>query len=132
MAVDGQVKLRKLDKYGKDKDKNGNPYLTGVTITKEQAADQIAEINALIEKNRLRTFEEQLAEDERQWNIRYQLARQYGEDIAKAQFPDLKGESYYDELIKKYNPLNDQYNAGIKLSDVDLKKWEALKRYLIH
>lgn len=121
------VKVRKTDKYGKEKE-------TGETVSIAYAVKQVEELEkakAEAEKKIQRlSFDEQLAEDERQWNIRYQIAKQYGEDIAKAQFPNLKGDSYFDDLNKQFKPLNDQYNAGVTLSDADLKKWETLKKII--
>lgn len=120
------VKVRKTDKYGKEKE-------TGETVTIAEAKKQVEDLEkakAEAEKKiRNLSFDEQLAETERQWNIRYQIAKQYGEDIAKAQFPNL-GDSYFDELNKQFKPLDDQYKSGATLSDADLKKWETLKKII--
>ena len=90
-------------------------------------AKELAEAEKKIQ---IQSFQDQISEEERQWNLRYQIARQYGDDVAKAQFPDLKGDSYFDELNKKFRPLNDKYLSGAKLSDEDLEKWEILKNKL--
>lgn len=117
VAVNGKVKLRRLDKYGNDKDNNGNPLLTGKIVSEKEAYKLQDEINELIKKLQRKSFDEQLAEEERQWNIRYKLAKEYGEEIAKAQFPDLKGDSYFDSIKKQYDDLSNK----IELSKTDKK-----------
>ena len=127
LTGEGMVKVRKTDKYGKE-------YETGEVVSRDfalKAAADLEKAKAEAEKKIQRlSFDEQLAEDERQWNIRYQIAKQYGEDIAKAQFPNLKGDSYFDELNKQFKPLDDRYKSGAILSDADLKKWETLKKII--
>ncbi|QDZ63221.1 hypothetical protein EVD20_12060 [Elizabethkingia bruuniana] len=53
VAVNGMVKLRKLDMYGKDKDKSGNPYYTGEVVSVDEAKKQIQDINKKSENFRL-------------------------------------------------------------------------------
>ncbi|RZJ38203.1 MAG: hypothetical protein EOO18_03945, partial [Chryseobacterium sp.] len=129
-AVDGQVKLRKLDKYGNDKDKKGNPYLTGEIISTNEAENRVKEINAMIKKMQTKSFDEELAEMERQWKIRYQLTEHYGEETAKAMFPDLKGDSYYSEINNLFKNLDGKYKSGITLTDEELTNWSKLKGIL--
>ncbi|WP_454060166.1 tape measure protein [Elizabethkingia ursingii] len=126
----GMVRLRKLDKFGHDKDKNGNPYFTGQTVTKEEAKKQLQDINNALEEKRreiqVKSFDEEMAETERQWNIRYQLANKYGEEVAKAQFPNLKGVSYFDEIEKRIREFEEKSSKGFKLTDKELQNWGKL------
>ena len=121
------VKVRKTDKYGKEKE-------TGETVSIAYAVKQVEDLERAkaeaLKKIQKLSFDEQLAETERQWNVRYQIAKQYGEEVAKAQFPNLKGDSYFDELNKQFKPLDDRYKSGAILSDADLKKWETLKKII--
>ncbi|MDV3585517.1 hypothetical protein CMU68_09965 [Elizabethkingia anophelis] len=126
----GMVRLRKLDKFGHDKDKDGNPYYTGQTVTKEEAKKQLQDINNALEEKRreiqVKSFDDEMSETERQWNVRYQLASKYGEEVAKAQFPNLKGVSYFDEIEKRIREFEDKTSKGFKLSDKELQSWAKL------
>lgn len=126
----GMVRLRKLDQFGHDKDKNGNPYFTGQTVTKEEAKKQLQDINNALEEKRkeiqVKSFDEEMSETERQWNVRYQLAAKYGEEVAKAQFPNLKGVSYFDEIEKRIREFEEKSSNGFKLTDKELQNWAKL------
>lgn len=128
-AVDGQVRLRKLDKFGQDKDKKGNPYFTGEIITPEEAEKRVKEIYARIKKLQKKSFDEELQETERQWKIRYQLASHYGDEIAKSMFPKLKGDSYYSEINNLFKDLDGKYKAGV-ITEEELDNWSKLKTIL--
>lgn len=126
------VKVRKTDKYGKEKE-------TGETVSIAYAVKQVEELEkakAEAEKKIQRlSFDEQLAEDERQWNIRYQIAKQYGEDIAKAQFPNLKGDSYFDELKSQYDALtkkieDSKTDKSVIVSKTDIENATKIKTIL--
>jgi len=129
----GVVKLRKLDKYGKDKDKKGNPLFTGENVSIEEAKKRLQNINQLLEEKRkeieVKSFEEQLIETERLWKAKYLIAKHYGDDIANAQFPELKG-SYYDDISRQFNALDDKRREGVTLTDSELNQWEKLKNVL--
>lgn len=43
-SVDGLVKVRGLDKFGKDVDKNGNPYYTGLVLPIEKAYEELEKL----------------------------------------------------------------------------------------
>lgn len=43
-SVDGIVKVRGLDKFGKDKDKKGNPYFTGEILSLEEALNRLEDL----------------------------------------------------------------------------------------
>ncbi|MCT3674425.1 tape measure protein [Elizabethkingia anophelis] len=126
----GMVRLRKLDQFGHDKDKNGNPYFTGQTVTKEEAKKRLQDINNALEEKRkeiqVKSFDEEMTETERQWNVRYQLAAKYGEEVAKAQFPNLKGVSYFDEIEKRIREFEEKSSNGFKLTDKELQNWAKL------
>lgn len=112
VAVDGQVKLRKLDKYGKDKDKQGNPYLTGEIISKEEAYNRIESINEKIKALQHKSFDEQLSELERRIKIRDKLLENgYSKEDADFMFPELVGK----DLLKSYQEL--QANLNKTMSD---------------
>ncbi|RKT01106.1 tape measure protein [Chryseobacterium defluvii] len=119
VAVNGQVKLRKLDKYGNDKDKSGNPYLTGEVISTEEAYNRISEINDKIESLRYKTFQERISEAERQWNNYYKMVEFYGKASADAQYKDLlKGsQNYLEHLEKELETLEKRKNDGGILSN---------------
>lgn len=102
VAINGQVKLRKLDKYGNDTDKKGNPFLTGEIISPEEAKKRVDAINAEIKKLRILSFDDKITEAERQWNNYYKLAEFYGKEIADAQYKDLiAGSSSYLAYLEK-------------------------------
>lgn len=114
-AVDGIVKLRKVDKYGNDKDKQGNPYFTGETITMDSAVKLYEEYGAKIKALQLRNFQERIEESERQWNNYYKTAEYYGKESADAQYRDLfNGAKNYLDYLEK------QEQALVKLSEKSL------------
>ncbi|MCT3817812.1 tape measure protein [Elizabethkingia anophelis] len=127
VAVNGVVRLRKLDKYGQDKDKKGTPFYTGQVISVEEAYKQLDEIDEAIRLKQRKTFDEQLSETERQWKARYKIAKYYGEEIANAQFPNLKGNSYFDEISRKFEILDEKRNSGVSLTNAELSQWDKLK-----
>lgn len=119
-AVNDQVKLRKLDKNGNDKDKNGNPFLTGETVSIAEASQRIEAINEKIKAIEYKGFQDRIAEAERQWENYYRTAEYYGKEIADAQYSELfKGsENYLAYLEKERKALEEKQKAGI-LSNED-------------
>lgn len=123
-ASNGLVKLRKLDKYGRDKDKKGNPYFTGEVVNEATA---VAERQKLLDKlaeqenkTRAKTLLEALEDNERQWQNYYTIAQHYSKEIADNQFKDLKasGNSYADYLRNELSKL--EIKGGISpLTDAD-------------
>ena len=98
-AVDGQVKLRKLDKFGNDKDKNGNPYLTGEIISTEEAGKRLSEINQKINERQYKNFQERLDETKRQIEVRDKLLKAgYSKDVVDEMFPAMKDKSFLQYL----------------------------------
>ncbi|MDV3822954.1 hypothetical protein CMU07_09325 [Elizabethkingia anophelis] len=127
VAVNGMVRLRKLDQYGRDKDKKGNPFYSGQVISVDEAYKQLDEIDEAIRLKQRKTFDEQLSETERQWKARYKIAKYYGEETANAQFPSLKGNSYFDEISRKFEILDEKRNSGVSLTNAELSQWDKLK-----
>lgn len=121
-AVDGKVKLRKLDKFGNDKDKNGNPYLTGEIISTEEAGKRLSEINQKINDKQYKNFQERSNEAERQWNNYYKMVEFYGQKSADAQYQNMFGgvQSYFEYLTKQQLALWDKKDKGI-LSEQEKK-----------
>jgi len=113
VAVNSQVKLRKLDKYGKDKDKNGNPFLTGEVISSQQAFDQIQAINDKIKEKQIKSFDEQTAELERRIKVRDQIIKSgYSKEVADQMFPDLAGKDLLKSLQALQADLNQTMSSG--------------------
>ncbi|WP_061084578.1 tape measure protein [Chryseobacterium indologenes] len=111
-AVGGIVKLRKVDKYGNDKDKKGNPYFTGEVISMDAAVKLYEDYDVKIKSMQLKNFQERVDEAERQWNNYYKTAEFYGKAAADAQYKDLfDGASNYLEFLQK------QEQALVKLSE---------------
>lgn len=118
-ASDGMVKLRKLDKYGNDKDKKGNPYFTGEVVSVSDAvARRLADMEKLADKEfqiSARSTKEILEDAERQWQNYYNVSNIYGKEMADEQFKSLRatGLSYSDFLGNMYNELYDKFNKGL-------------------
>lgn len=123
----GNVKVRAKDKYGKE-------YETSTTISVQKALEEKDKLEKLLEKKKKEleknSWQEELSELERQWKVRYQIAKHYGEEIAKVQFPNLKGESYFDEIKNRYNALDKKQSSGSKLSNEEIEQWQKLKDIL--
>ncbi|ASK29723.1 hypothetical protein CEY12_06215 [Chryseobacterium sp. T16E-39] len=101
-AANGVVKLRTVDKYGNDKDKKGNPYLTGEVISSQEASDRLEKINEEIKARQYKSFQERMEEGERQWNNYYKIAEYYGKETADAQYKELfKGSQNYLQFLEK-------------------------------
>jgi tape measure domain-containing protein len=123
VAVNGQVKLRKLDKFGKDKDKFGNPYLTGEVVNLEEAYKQREAIENRITLLQYKSFQERIDESERQWNNYYKISEFYGKETADAQYKELfKGaQNYLQYLEKQEQALKEKANSGQILTEEDKK-----------
>lgn len=68
-----------------------------------------------------------MSETERQWKARYKIAKYYGDEIAKAQFPKLNGNSYFDEISRKFEVLDEKRKSGVNLSTAEISQWDKLK-----
>lgn len=103
VAVNGIVKLRKVDKYGAEKDKKGNVYYTGETVTVEEAKKRVEAINRAIREkqaeSQARTFSEEMDEIKRQIGIRDKLLQQgYTKESVDGMFPKIKDKSFIQYL----------------------------------
>ena len=97
-------------------------------LAKREALEKrIAEVKKLYIK---KSFDEEIAELERQWKVRYQIEAKYGKETAKNQFSDLKGKSYFDEIKSRFDTLDKKQLSGIKLSDDEINQWQKLKEIL--
>lgn len=123
-AINGLVKIRKLDKYGKDKDEKGNPFFTGEVISVEEAKKRLEEINAEIKKRQIKSFEEQISETRRQIEVRDKLLKLgYSKDTVDAMFPEVKDKTflqYLNETNDALKNINDKQSADnlVKLHDI--------------
>lgn len=135
-SVDGLVKVRGLDKFGKDTDKNGNPYYTGLVLPIEQAYEQLEKLQVaageldlqpikinsrgLLDQfgNEFKTTNDLLAsESTRTYNIlNTQLPGAFASGFAKIQevFKQAKLKEAVEELNKDLsNVLNQDVTQGI-------------------
>ena len=94
---------------------------------RETLEKRIAEVRKLYTK---KSFDEEIAELERQWKVRYQIEEKYGKETAKKQFSNLKGESYFDEIKSRFDALDKKQLSGLKLSDDEISQWQKLKEIL--
>ncbi len=106
---------------------NNKELMKSLLAQREKLEKKIKEIKAQMDKN---YWQEELSELERQWKVRYQIAKHYGEEIAKVQFPNLKGESYFDEIKNRYDTLDKKQSSGTKLSNEEIEQWQKLKEIL--
>ena len=106
---------------------NNKELMKSLLAQRENLEKKIKEIKAQMDKN---SWQEELSELERQWKVRYQIAKHYGEEIAKTQFPNLKGESYFDEIKNRYEALDKKQSSGSKLSNEEIEQWQKLKEIL--
>lgn len=106
---------------------NNKELMKSLLAQREKLEKKIKEIKAQMDKN---SWQEELSELERQWKVRYQIAKHYGEEIAKVQFPNLKGESYFDEIKNRYEALDKKQSSGTKLSNEEIEQWQKLKEIL--
>ncbi|WP_213279326.1 tape measure protein [Chryseobacterium indologenes] len=99
LVENGMVKIRKLDKYGKDKDKKGNPYLTGEIITLEEAGKRYEELDSKLKAVQYKNFEETIAETKRQIEVRDKLLKSgYSKEVVDEMFPAVKDKSFLQYL----------------------------------
>lgn len=150
----GIVKLRKIDKYGNDKDKKGNALLTGESVSIEEAKSRLVKINEALAAKRkeieVRSFEEEITETKRQIEVRDKLLRSgYTKDTVDNMFPAVKDKTFLqylndtssaleklegkepaDKLIKLQNVLTDYTGSETFLENVN-KQIESLKSQFI-
>lgn len=146
LVENGMVKLRKLDKFGKDKDKKGNPYFTGEIISIEVAGKRYEELNSKLKDSQYKNFQESLDETKRQIEVRDKLLKSgYSKETVDEMFPEVKDKSFLqylndtskslekldnkqsgENLIKLQNILTDYTSTETFLENVN-KQIEVLK-----
>lgn len=144
VAVNGMVKLRKLDMYGKDKDKSGNPYYTGEVVSVDEAKKQIQDINKKVRElqadAQARTFSEEMDEVKRQIGVRDKLIQQgYSKDYVDSMFPKIKDKSFLqyleetDVAVKKLiaSGKGDKETAdNLALISKSISEYKGLETYI--
>ncbi|KGO08524.1 tape measure protein [Elizabethkingia bruuniana] len=144
VAVNGMVKLRKLDMYGKDKDKSGNPYYTGEVVSVDEAKKQIQDINKKVRElqadAQARTFSEEMDEVKRQIGVRDKLLQQgYSKDYVDSMFPKIKDKSFLqyleetdaaiDKLLKS-GKADKETAQNLELIKNTLKDYKGAETYI--
>ncbi|RBA36159.1 tape measure protein [Elizabethkingia anophelis] len=144
VAVNGIVKLRKVDKYGAEKDKKGNVYYTGETVTVEEAKKRVEAINRAIREkqaeSQARTFSEEMDEIKRQIGIRDKLLQQgYTKESIDKMFPKIKDKSFLQYLeetdiaVKKLIESGEADKETVQNLDLiknSLKEYKGLETYI--
>ncbi|WP_185218837.1 tape measure protein [Elizabethkingia meningoseptica] len=144
VAVNGIVKLRKVDKYGAEKDKKGNVYYTGETVTVEEAKKRVEAINRAIREkqaeSQARTFSEEMDEIKRQIGIRDKLLQQgYTKESIDKMFPKIKDKSFLQYLeetdiaVKKLIESGEADKETIQNLDLiknSIKEYKGLETYI--
>ena len=118
------IRIRRVDQYGQERDKKGNPYYTGEVVSRQKAGEMLAKIDDEINKKQTKSFEERLNEAKRQIEVRDKLIQQgYSKDYVDGMFPDVKDTSfleYLDKLSEKLAKTNGKEAAEnlIKVRDI--------------
>ncbi|OPC66401.1 hypothetical protein BAY13_16820 [Elizabethkingia bruuniana] len=118
------IRIRRVDKYGQERDKKGNPYYTGEVVSRQKAGEMLAQIDDEINKKQTKSFEERLNETRRQIEVRDKLIQQgYSKEYVDGMFPDVKNTSfleYLDKLSEKLAKTNGKEAAEnlIKVRDI--------------
>ncbi|ROI02945.1 hypothetical protein EGI16_12305 [Chryseobacterium sp. G0240] len=109
------IKLRRLDKYGSDKDKKGNPLYTGEVISRQQARDRLAEIEKQISELQGKSIQDRANEVEKAFTGYEQMSESFGKDVADKQYAFLlKGsKNYLEYLEKEKSKLEEKASLGI-------------------
>ncbi len=113
------IKLRKLDIYGHDKDKKGNPLYTGEVLTRQKANEELESINKQIKDKEYKSFEDRIKIAEEYYKGYYSLSRSAGKDIANVQYSGLIDTSltFTEYLEKQKKALEDITLSGGILTD---------------
>ncbi|WP_284464903.1 tape measure protein [Chryseobacterium sp.] len=129
-AVNGQVKLRKLDKYGHDKDKKGNPFFTGEMVSSEEAYKRLQKIQDEIDSKRYKSNKDRLDETKSQFENYYSIASYYGKEIADKQYQPLinKSRNYLQFVESEVNAIEKRIESGEKISKSDQEYLVMLRK----
>ncbi|MDR4892273.1 MULTISPECIES: tape measure protein [unclassified Chryseobacterium] len=117
----GMVKIRKLDKFGHDKDKQGNPFLTGEIISLENANKRRAALQEKYDEISYKTSQEKFDLAKKQWENYYKSIEYFGKDEADKMYQGLfKGSNSFLQYIdNEILALNDRAIAGERLTKSD-------------
>lgn len=125
----GLVKIRKLDKYGRDKDEKGNPFLTGEIISLEEANKRRAVLREKYDDLSYKTSQEKFDLAKKQWENYYKSVEYFGKGTADKMYQDVfKGSNSFLQYIEKeISALNERSIAGEKLTKSDYEYLLNLK-----
>ncbi|MEL7679181.1 tape measure protein [Elizabethkingia meningoseptica] len=113
LSINNQVKVRKVDKYGQDKDKSGKPYYTGEIITVEEAEKRIKLINRKIREMQTKNFSDEAEEIKRQISVRDMLMQQgLSKETVDDMFPKIKDKSFIKYLEESEIAIKKLLNSG--------------------
>ena len=117
----GLVKIRKLDKFGHDKDKKGNPFLTGEIISLEDANKRRAALQERYDDISYKTSQEKFDLAKKQWENYYKSIEYFGKDEADKMYQGLfKGSNSFLQYIDtEIEALEKRKLAGEKLGKSD-------------
>ncbi|MCT4287344.1 tape measure protein [Elizabethkingia anophelis] len=113
LSINNQVKVRKVDKYGQDKDKGGKPYYTGEIISVEEAEKRIKLINRKIREMQTKNFSDEAEEIKRQISVRDMLLQQgLSKETVDDMFPKIKDKSFIKYLEDSEIAIKKLLNSG--------------------
>ncbi|WP_430827296.1 tape measure protein [Chryseobacterium indologenes] len=117
----GMVKIRKLDKYGHDKDEKGKPFLTGEIISLEAANKRKVALQEKYDEISYKTSQEKFDLAKKQWENYYKSVEYFGKDEADKMYRGLfKGSNSFLQYIdNEILALNNRAIAGEKLTKSD-------------
>ncbi|QIY92246.1 tape measure protein [Chryseobacterium gallinarum] len=109
------IRIRKLDIYGHDKDKKGNPFYTGEVISREKARERLAAIENEISEKQGKSIQDRANELEKAFTGYEQMSESFGKEIADKQYSSLlKGsKNYLEYLEKEKNKLQEKASIGV-------------------
>ncbi|UTG08384.1 hypothetical protein J2N99_02800 [Elizabethkingia anophelis] len=131
---DGQVRLQKIDQFGKTKDKKGNPYFTGEVVSETEAKKRRDALEVELEEKKnavkYKSFEEMVSAMESRWQKYYAYEKEYGSEAANKQFPELKklAASYFDYLENQKSVFDNLVSSGGVLSEGQQKNLDLLNQ----
>ncbi len=125
MSDNGQVRLRALDKYGKEHATGEVSNLAAVIAQRIQVAEKLEEAE---KKIKVKTLEETITEQEAKWKQYYENQRTFGKEAADKQFRELRasGMSYYEWLVEQEGLLTAIVKNGGQLTDKQKKNLDLL------
>ncbi|MCT4190205.1 tape measure protein [Elizabethkingia anophelis] len=113
LSINNQVKVRKVDKYGQDKDKKGNPYYTGEIISVEESEKRIKALNRKIREMQTKNFSDEAEEIKRQISVRDMLLQQgLSKEAVDDMFPKIKDKSFIKYLEESEIAIKKLLNSG--------------------